>query len=73
MMADASYDEHDPTFSRFIAEALISRDGPQEISARAEELGLSPVAKGVAVAACVATACDCSTINARVIYEAPSS
>ena len=71
MMADASYDEHDPTFSRFIAEALISRDGPQEISARAEELGLSPVAIDVAVAACVSTACDCSTMSTRVIYEAP--
>jgi len=71
MMIDASIDEYDPTFTRFVAEALIARDGPQEISTRAEELGLSPVAKDVAVAACVATACDCSTINHRVIYETP--
>ena len=69
MMVDASFDEYDPTFTRFIAEALIARDGPQEISQRAEELGLSPVAKDVAVAACVATACDCSTANPRVIHE----
>jgi hypothetical protein len=60
MMAEASIDEFDPTFSRLVAEALIARDGPQEISARAEELGFSPVAKEIAVAACVATACDCS-------------
>ncbi len=60
MMAEASLDDFDPTFSRLIAEALIARDGPQEIFARAEELGFSPVAKGIAVAACVATACDCS-------------
>lgn len=59
MMVDASYDEHDPTFSRFVAEALIARDGPREINEKAEELGLSPAAKTVAVAACVATACDC--------------
>ena len=59
MMVDASFDEHDPTFSRFVAEALIARDGPGEITAKAEELGLSPVAKTIAVAACVSTACDC--------------
>lgn len=59
MMVDAQFDEHDPTFSRFVAEALIARDGPGEITAKAEELGLSPAAKSVAVAACVSTACDC--------------
>ena len=61
MMADAYFDEFEPTFTRFIAEALIARDGPREISVRADQLGLSPVAKDVAVAACVATACDCSS------------
>ena len=58
MMAEASFEDYDSSFSRFIAEALIARDGPQEISVRAELLGLSPEAKQVAVAACVATACD---------------
>ena len=62
MMVDASFDEHDPTFSRFVAEALIARDGPRKITAKAEELGLSPVAKSVAVVACVATACDCGAL-----------
>lgn len=70
MMADASIDEYDPSFTRFIAEALIARDGPQEITTRADELGLSPIAKDVAVAACAATACDCSTLDTRMIYEA---
>ena|SRR5687767_412224 len=69
MMIDSSIDEYDPTFTRFVAEALIARDGPQEISTRAEELGLSPVAKDVVVAACVGTACDCSTTTNRVVYE----
>ena len=67
MMADALIDEFDPSFSRFIAEALVARNGPQEISARAEELGLSPVAKDIAVAACVATACDCDKDASPVI------
>jgi hypothetical protein len=58
MMADASFDEMDLPFSRFVAEALIARDGPDEISARAEELGLSPVARDIAVCACAAAACD---------------
>ena len=72
MMADASLDELDPTFSRFIAEALIARDGPQEISARAEELGLSPIEKTIAVCACAATACDCSSIVSWTVSEAAS-
>jgi hypothetical protein len=69
MMADASFDEFEPTFTRFIAEALIARDGPQEISQRAERLGLSPVAKDVAVAACVATACDCASTGSRAASQ----
>ena len=69
MMAEASIDEFDPTLSRLIAEALVARDGPQEISARAEELGFSPVAKDVAVAACVATACDCSQSSVSLIGD----
>ncbi len=66
MMVDAAFDEFEPTFTRFIAEALIARDGPQVISARAERLGLSPVAKDVAVAACVATACDCTIGSVKI-------
>lgn len=69
MLADASTDEYDLTFSRFIAEALVSRVGPQEITSRADELGLSPTAKDVAVAACAATACDASTVHDRMIHE----
>lgn len=71
MMAEASIDEFEPTFTRFIAEALIARDGPREISVRADQLGLSPVAKDVAVAACVGTACDCSTAPSVFGTESP--
>ena len=63
MLQDVSADEFDPTFSRFVAEALIARDGPQEIFARADELGLSHVAKDIAVTACAATACDTAPIE----------
>ena len=63
MMADASFGGYDLTFSRFVAEALIARDGPQEISDRADELGLPEVARDVVVAACVGTACDCSFVQ----------
>lgn len=70
MMADASFDSYDLTFSRFVAEALIARDGPQEISARAEQLGFPPTAKDVVVAACVSTACDCSKIQRRDTSDA---
>jgi hypothetical protein len=72
MMADASFDENEPTFSRFVAEALIARDGPVEITARAEELGLSPIEKEIAVCACVATACDCSVIDSWAASGAAS-
>lgn len=70
MLADALHDDYDQSFSRFIAEALIARDGPQEIIVRADQLGLSPVAKDVAVAACVATACDCANQNENVAFGA---
>jgi hypothetical protein len=70
MMADASFDAHDLTFSRFVAEALIARDGPHEISARADELGLPEVAREVAVAACVGTACDCSFVQQQDLLDA---
>ncbi len=70
MMADASFDAYDLPFSRFIAEALVARDGPQEITARADRLGLPTVARDVAVAACVGTACDCSTVELQDTSEA---
>jgi hypothetical protein len=58
MMDIASFDEQDSPLSRCIAEALIARDGPQDIFSRAEKLGLSPIASKIAVTACAATACD---------------
>ena len=70
MLADASFDAYELPFSRFVAEALIARDGPQEISDRADRLGLPLVARDVAVAACVGTACDCSLIQLEDATEA---
>jgi hypothetical protein len=70
MMADASFVGDDLTFTRFVAEALIARDGPQEISARAVELGLPELARDVAVAACVGTACDCSNVQPHDLMDA---
>ena len=70
MMADASFGGQDLVFSRFVAEALIARDGPQEISTRAEELGLPEIAREVAVAACVGTACDCSYVQQWDVLDA---
>jgi len=70
MLADASFDAYELPFSRFVAEALIARDGPQEISDRADRLGLPPVARDVAVAACVGTACDCSLMQLEDATEA---
>jgi hypothetical protein len=58
-MADyVSLDTSETTLSRIIAEALIARDGPQDILDKTEKLGLSPVACQVAVTACAQTACD---------------
>ena len=70
MLADASFDAYELPFSRFVAEALIARDGPQEISDRADRLGLPLVARDVAVAACVGTACDCSLMQLEDASEA---
>jgi hypothetical protein len=70
MLADASFDAYELPFSRFVAEALIARDGPQEISDRADRLGLPLVARDVAVAACVGTACDCSLMQLEDATEA---
>jgi hypothetical protein len=70
MMADASFGGQDLIFSRFVAEALIARDGPEEISTRAEELGLPEIAREVAVAACVGTACDCSLVQSQDFLDA---
>ena len=58
-MADyVSFDTTETSLSRIIAEALIARDGPQDIFDKTEKLGLSPVACQVAVTACAQTACD---------------
>lgn len=44
--------------SRFIAEALVSRHSPRQITARASALGLSGQLTKVIVTACMATATE---------------
>lgn len=50
--------ESSPRPSRFIAEALIGRHGPRQITARANDIGLPKPLTKVIVAACAATATD---------------
>jgi hypothetical protein len=44
--------------SRVIAEALVDRQGPQQITARARRLGFPPSLTTAVVAACCSTAVD---------------
>jgi hypothetical protein len=53
---DGTFSPHRP--SRFIAEALVARDGPTQIAARAAALGLSRQLTQVIVCACTSTAID---------------
>lgn len=47
-----------PRLSRFIAEALVGRHGPRQITARANAIGLPNQLTKVIVCACTATATD---------------
>jgi hypothetical protein len=51
--------------SRFIAEALVGRHGPGQITARASEFGIPKPLTKVIVAACTATATDMSAPRSR--------
>jgi hypothetical protein len=57
--------ESSPRPSRFIAEALIGRHGPRQITARANDIGLPTPLTKVIVAACAATATDSSAPKSR--------
>ena len=52
--------------SRVIAEALVDRQGPQQITARARRLGFSPSLTTAVVAACCRTAVDRPRVLRRV-------
>ncbi len=58
MSAITPYEDKKPRPSRLIAEALVQRDGPHRIVARASNLGLSPQLTRAMVVACCATAVD---------------
>lgn len=59
--------ESSPRPSRFIAEALIGRHGPRQITARANDIGLPKPLTKVIVAACCATATDPAPKSRRPI------
>ena len=52
--------------SRVIAEALVDRQGPQQITARARHLGFPPSLTTAGVAACCRTAIDRPRVLRRV-------
>jgi hypothetical protein len=58
MSAQPSLDDLVQRPSRVIAEALVSRQGPRQIAARATALGLPRQLTQVILAACTATATD---------------
>lgn len=58
MIAAHPETERAPRVSRVIAEALVRRQGPLRIAARATRLGCSPTLTRTLVVACSATALD---------------
>jgi hypothetical protein len=60
MSAQTPMEEAAPRPSRVIAEALVGRYGPRQITARASSLGLPRQLTNAILAACTATAIDSS-------------
>ena len=66
MLADASFDAYELSFSRFVAESLIAREGPEQISDRADRLGLPRLRemlrlRRVSARPATARICNCRT------------
>lgn len=59
-----------PRLSRFVAEALVGRHGPRQITARANAIGLPNQLTKVIVVACTATATDTTPGRARTFAPA---
>lgn len=57
--------ERAPRVSQVIAEALVRRQGPLRIAARATRLGFSPTLTRTLVVACSATALDTTGVSSR--------
>ena len=57
--------ERAPRISQVVAEALVRRQGPLRVAARATRLGCSPLLTRTLVVACSATALDTAGVNSR--------
>jgi hypothetical protein len=65
MIAAHPETERAPRISQVIAEALVRRQGPLRVAARATRLGCSPTLTRTLIVACSATALDTSVISPR--------
>jgi len=65
MIAAHPESERVPRISQMIAEALVRRQGPLRIAARAARLGCSPSLTRTLVVACSATALDTTGVSSR--------
>ena len=65
MLAQAPQSSPAPRLSKFVAEALLERQGPRQIERRAREIGLPKPMVEVAVKACARAACDCRSEQTR--------
>lgn len=70
MLAPLPIGEPTPRPSRVIAEALVGRYGPRQITALTSSLGFPRQLTQVIVAACTSTACDTSWTRRRNIVVA---
>jgi hypothetical protein len=65
MLAPLTIGDPTPRPSRVIAEALVGRYGPRQITALSSSLGFPRQLTQVIVAACTATACDTTWTRRR--------
>ncbi len=65
MIAAHPETERAPRVSQVIAEALVRRQGPLRVAARATRLGCSPTLTRTLVVACSATALDTAGVSSR--------
>jgi hypothetical protein len=65
MIAAHPESERIPRISQVIAEALVRRQGPLRVAARAARLGCSPTLTRTLMVACSATALDTAGVNSR--------
>lgn len=70
MRAPIPADDREPRVSRVVAEALVRRQGPLRIAARATRMGISPILTRAMIVACGATSLDSDAAPRRQPIEA---